>query len=163
MKTNTGLKDFAGSSRVWIFGPEKKLSVEELALLNRKLDDFAKSWISHQNKLKSAGLVLYDHFAVLVVDNSLHPASGCSMDTLYRFISTLNIEFETDFLNRKIFRYLDPQRELQLIRQEQLENALANGVISRDTLFFDNLVDQLHELEHNWIKPYDQFWIGKLA
>lgn len=163
MEENIDLINYSDNSKIWIFAPEKKLGVQETKLLQTKLEDFAINWVSHQNKLKATGFVLYDYFAILVVDNSLYPASGCSMDTLFRFISTLNIEFETDFLNRKLFQYLDKNENLQIITQDELVPALASGAITPETNFFDNLITTLTELKSNWIKPFDQFWISNLV
>ena len=162
MRNDVGLTDLAPDSKVWIFAPNPLLKESDVSLLEERLNEFASSWVSHDNKLKCGATVLYNQFAIIAVDNSFVVSSGCSMDTLHRFISTLNIEFEVDFLNRNVFQYLD-DGAVKLIKQGELKTALQENKITSKTLFFDKLVDKLDDLRSEFLKPIDSFWMAQLV
>ena len=84
------------------------------------------------------------------------------MDTLHRFISTLNIEFGVDFLNRNVFQYLD-DGAVKLIKQGELKTALQENKITSKTLFFDKLVDKLDDLRSEFFKTYGFFLDGTVS
>lgn len=152
----------APDSKIWIFAPDRKFSPQEINRFREKIKAFAYEWVSHGNPLSAQGELLYDYFLVMIVDNSVYQASGCSVDSLFRFVQTIGQEMKTDFLNRMVFQYLDTQNQLQLIRQDQLKEALSTGQISLKTLFFDNTVETLESLKGNWIKPLESFWLKRL-
>lgn len=162
MSSLQDLTAFAPESKVWVFTANRKMSDEEVAKINDKLQVFSRAWISHSNKLKSEAFVLHNLFVILVVDNSQAMASGCSIDTAMRFIQTLQIDFNIDFLDRQSFVYLDESNQIQLIRKNELQNAVDSGKINDDTLFYDNLIEDLNTLKTDFIKPRASFWMKNM-
>ena len=61
---------------------------------------FLKSWAAHGNDLKADGILTHDQFIVLVVDESIADASGCSIDSSVKFIKTIGTALNVDFFDR---------------------------------------------------------------
>ena len=162
MSSFQDLQEFSPDSQVWIFTASRKMNVEEVEKIHDKLAAFSKSWISHNNKLKSEAFVLHDLFIILVVDNSQALASGCSIDTAMRFIQTLQIDFNVDFLDRNSFVYLNDANQATLIRKDELADKVSSGEINDSTLFYDSLVNDLNSLKTDLIKPRGSFWMKNM-
>ena len=162
MNTQANQIQLSSDSKVWIFTPDRKLNQSEVVSIQDELSEFSIQWVSHGNSLSATGILLYEYFPVMAVDNAAYTASGCSIDSMHRFMQTLGLKYSTDFMGRKVFQYLDDNKSLHLIRQEEIKNALNNGQITPSTLFFDNTVSTLDELKSNWVKPLDTFWLMRI-
>lgn len=154
---------FNSDSRVWIFTSDRSINDSEIAQMQTRLEEFNRSWSSHNNKLKSAVFVAYNTFILLVADESQAPTSGCSIDTAMRFVQTLQIDYDLNLLDRNTIVYKDENGQNTLTTIHKIADLLANGTISSDTLFYDNLVDNLGDLNTNWLKPLDKSWLNKFA
>lgn len=155
--------DFSLDSKVWIFVAERKLLPKEVAAIEERLAGFSTSWSSHNNQLKSHAFVMFGHFIVLIADETQAPASGCSIDTAMRFLQTLQIDFEVDFLQTDRFVFMTDPNEFKLVDKEGLKAAIDRGEVKEDTMFFDTLVNNLRELKTNWLKPRHSFWVSRIG
>ena len=162
MSSLNDLAAFSPESQVWIFTADRKMNQEEAEKISSKLKVFSKSWISHDNKLKSEAFILHDIFIILVVDNTESIASGCSIDTAMRFIQTLQIDFDIDFLDRQSFVYIDDYNQVKLVRKGELAEKTVKGEINDNTLFYDTLVSDLKSFQTDLIKPRGSFWMKNM-
>ena len=101
MSSLKDLEDFNPESKIWIFTANRVMSSDKVNQISGKLRDFTRSWVSHNNQLKAEAFILHNIFIVMAVDNSAATASGCSIDTAMRFIQTIQIDFDIDFLDRQ--------------------------------------------------------------
>jgi hypothetical protein len=51
--------------------------------------------------------------------------------------------------------------KVQTIPQTQLNYALENGLLSMDTLYFNNLVHTKATLETEWLQPISKSWLAQ--
>jgi hypothetical protein len=51
--------------------------------------------------------------------------------------------------------------KVQTIPQAQLNYALENGLLSMDTLYFNNLVHTKLSLEKDWLQPISKSWFAQ--
>lgn len=87
-------------SRIWIYQTDRPLSPAEQAISTEKLHEFIASWAAHGNQLYG-GFAFINPFILLVaVDEQRVSASGCSIDSLTRFISGLGQSLNCDFFVR---------------------------------------------------------------
>ncbi|MBK8603800.1 MAG: hypothetical protein IPN87_12240 [Saprospiraceae bacterium] len=162
MSTMRDLDQYASDSKLWIFTANRVMTASEVTAITDKLNQFTKSWASHNNQLKSTAFVLHNLFIIMVVDNSLALASGCSIDTAMRFIQTLQIDFDIDFLDRQSFVYIDDSNQVHLVRKDQMQEKIASGEINDDTLFYDTLIPDLETMRTDFIKPKGSFWMKNI-
>lgn len=142
------LISFEDNARVWIYSADKKLVGEDIARANQMINEFAKSWVSHNVGLKATGGLMHGVFAVLVVDQEYNNPGGCSIDQSVRFMQELGQKFNVDFFNRQLFYYLNNE-QLELIHMNDLQSAYSNGMVDFDTLFYDTLVqDKMNFQKH---------------
>ncbi len=91
---------FPPKSPVWIFGADRLLNDDELFLIRQKLTQFIDGWNAHGTKLMADFEIVEHTFIVVVANESYFKASGCSIDSLVRFVKQLGKTISVDFFNR---------------------------------------------------------------
>ena len=148
---------FSENSRVWVYQSDKKLSDSEAEQVQIQLDNFAKSWTAHNNQLKAKGEVRYNRFLILIVDEGQAGASGCSIDKSVHFIKHLEQQFNINLLDRFNLAYREGNDVLSVPRHD-FENMLKQGSINTNTIVFNNMVQNLKELQTKWEVPFKDSW-----
>ena len=144
---------FSENSRVWVYQSDKKLSDSEAQEVQIQLDNFAKSWTAHNNQLKAKGEVRYNRFLILIVDEGQAGASGCSIDKSVHFIKHLEQQYNINLLDRFNLAYREGNEVLSAPRHD-FEEMLKQGNINTNTIVFNNMVQNLNELQTKWEVPF---------
>ncbi len=152
---------FSEQSRVWIYQSDKELYDEQAKQLLGQLNDFAAEWTAHNHQLKAKAEVRYNRFLILIVDESQAGASGCSIDKSVNFMKKLEQQFGISLFDRFNFAYREGEKVLSAPRHE-FEEMLKNKKINTDTIVFNNLVQNLTELENKWEVPFKDSWHKQL-
>ncbi|MEO6851164.1 MAG: ABC transporter ATPase [Mucilaginibacter sp.] len=148
---------FSEHSRVWIYQSDKELSAEQSVQILDQLNDFASEWTAHNHQLKAKAEVRYNRFLILVVDESQAGASGCSIDKSVNFMKKLEQQFGINLFDRFNFAYRDGEKVLSAPRHE-FEELLKSGTLNTDSIVFNNLVQNLDELQTKWEVPFKDSW-----
>ena len=148
---------FSEHSRVWIYQSDKELTDEQALGLLDLLNKFATEWTAHNHQLKAKAEVRYNRFLILIVDESQAGASGCSIDKSVNFMKRLEQEFGINLFDRFNFAYREGNEVLSAPRH-QFEELLKSGKINTNTIVFNNLVQDLGQLETKWEVPFKDSW-----
>ncbi len=148
---------FSTNSRVWVYQSDKKLTDTVVKQIQDRLDAFTTQWTAHNNQLKAKGEVRYNRFLVLIVDETQAGASGCSIDKSVHFMQGLEKEFGINLFDRFNLAYRQADEVLSLPRHG-FEDLLKNGTINTNTIVYNNLVQNLTELETKWEVPFKDSW-----
>ena len=148
---------FSENSRVWVYQADKKLSDTEVQQVQILLDNFTTSWTAHNNQLKARAEVRYNRFLILVVDESQAGASGCSIDKSVNFMKQVGEQFNINLLDRFNLAYREGNEVLSAPRHA-FEELLKQGSINTQTIVFNNMVQNLNELETKWEVPFKDSW-----
>jgi hypothetical protein len=148
---------FSENSRVWVYQSDKKLTDNEVLQIKVLLDNFATSWTAHNNQLKAKAEVRYNRFLILVVDENQAGASGCSIDKSVNFMKQLQDQFNINLFDRFNLAYRDGEEILSAGRND-FETLLKDGKIGTETIVFNNLVQNLAELQTKWEVPFKNSW-----
>ncbi len=149
--------EFSQHSRVWIYQADKKLTDEVVQQIQLELDKFTTGWTAHNNQLKAKGEVRYNRFLILIVDESQAGASGCSIDKSVHFMKQIEQYFDINLFDRFNLAYRDGEEILSLPRHE-FEDLLKQGKINTETIVYNNMVQNLAELETKWEVPFKNSW-----
>jgi hypothetical protein len=148
---------FSPQSRVWIYQSERKLTDQEVQQIQPELDRFATNWTAHNNQLKAKGEVRYNRFFILIVDESQAGASGCSIDKSVHFMQQVQQHLGINLFDRFNLAYREGEEVLSLPRHD-FEVKLKDGSINKETVVYNNLVQNLNELETKWEVPFKDSW-----
>lgn len=147
----------AATSKVWIYQADRELTTDETAEIRHLTADFVRQWASHGTALYAGGDLLFNRFLVLMVDESMAGASGCSIDSSVNFVRQLEQNFKIGFFDRLSFAWMSATGVLSAPKAV-FKEWYHTGKISDNTLVFDNLVQTKAQLEAAWLIPLSASW-----
>lgn len=150
---------FDPQSRVWIYTSSRLLSDAEVDKLENAIDDFCTGWTAHNQQLHAGGLVVYNRYIILVVDETQAGASGCSIDKSVHFLQEMGKALHSDFFTRNLVAYAKGD-SIEWIDFKEIPSLLASGELNADTKVFDTSASTYGELK-NWKKPLAQTWMSR--
>ena len=152
--------DLSANSRVWIYQSNRPFSLDETAQIEELLHNFSNTWLSHGEKVKGFGTLLFGYFIILIADESATGVSGCSTDNSVRLMKNIELDYQVQLFERLNLAFFIKER-IQLIPMSHLNDAIEEGIISPDSFYFDNNIGTKHELLNNWIVPVKNSWLAK--
>jgi len=148
---------FSPQSRVWVYQSDRKFtSTEENEILS-KLSSFTNQWKAHGNELLAKAEIRYGYFIILTVDESQAGVTGCSIDSSVRLIKEIEQEYHVDLFNRFNMAY-KVNNEVVVNSKEDFETLVNIKQVTPDTIVFNNMVQNLAELESKWEVPFQNSW-----
>src|SRR5476651_2170590 len=149
--------NFSENSKVWIYQSNRELAAAEVNQIVKILDAFTTQWTAHNHQLKAKAEIRYNRFLILVVDESQAGASGCSIDKSVNFMKQIGEQYHINLLDRFNLAYRDGDEVLSLPRHA-FEDQLKQGGINTQTIVFNNMVQNLTELQTKWEVPFKDSW-----
>ena len=149
------------TSRVWIYQANRTFSQEELEQLKASLNAFVTEWTAHGQELRAGYEIPYKRFIVLALDQSLHAASGCSIDASVHFIQALEKQYSVTLLDKMNVSYKQGEfvAYKSLIDFKKMAKAKS---VSAKTIVFNNLVTNKGEYKEHWEVPASESWHARL-
>ncbi|WP_029277009.1 hypothetical protein [Pedobacter borealis] len=148
---------FSPQSRVWVYQSDRKFtSTEENEILN-KLAAFTNQWKAHGNELLAKAEIRYGFFIILTVDESQAGVTGCAIDSSVRLIKEIEQEYHVDLFNRFNIAY-KVNGEVVVNSKEDFETLVNIKQVTPETIVFNNMVQNLAELESKWEVPFQNSW-----
>ena len=129
---------------------DRELSVQESELLEIKANQFVTSWAAHGTDLTAIAEVRHQRFLILMVDDELHMASGCSIDSSIHFVQEVGKSIEVDFFNRMLFAYKNDQGQILTAKLSEIADLAKDRVIKDSTVIFNNMVTTKSALDDQW-------------
>lgn len=150
------------TSRVWIYQSTRPFTAGEAIEINESISNFVQQWTSHKAGVRGDGQLIYTRFVVLMADENFEKPSGCSIDSSVRFIKELEQRYNTSFFDRWNIAYVK-DGEVLSCSKEELPTLLENGILTDDTIVFNNLVQTKAEMLTKWQVPYKDSWLKRIA
>lgn len=153
----TLIKTIPDNSRIWIYQANREFTSDEKSKLEKNAGDFIVNWTSHSKLVNADFEIRYNRFLVLLLDESHVAAGGCSIDSSVHFIQSLETEFKNPMTDRMKFAFRNGDR-IEAVSKNEFEQLLSEGLITNDTIVFNNLVHTKRELDSNWEIPFAKSW-----
>lgn len=134
---------------IWIFASEEAFGNSESDSIVSELKNFCARWNAHGQLLTAHASIAYDRFLIFAVDNTMHDASGCSIDSLNAFVRKLSAQLNKDLFSRTHLFY-HHQDTIEVCPSSEIKSRIQTGDISPETIVFQNFVKNISELKNNW-------------
>jgi len=136
--------DFSLESKVWLYLSDRKFDETESDFIQHSLNRFTKNdWKTHGKSLHASGQLLFNQLIVMIVDEDVNSASGCSIDSSVHMIKKLGSELKADFFNRLFILVLNDEKihrvhisELKSYEKWKMVNPLTSSLFD----FRNNLI-----------------------
>ena len=144
-------------SRVWIYQANRSFTDAEISEIESKLNTFIEKWTAHGSDLQSGYTIVYKRFIVIGLNQNLNRASGCSIDASVHFIQQLEKDYDVDLLDKMNVSY----KQGEFIAYKSLvdfKKMAKEKAVSKHTIVFNNLVNNVAEFKENWEVPASESW-----
>lgn len=149
------------TARVWIYVADRLLNEGEEAAIRREAQQFIDQWSSHGTQMDASAELLHHRILVIAADEEKALASGCGIDKSVKFVQQLGASFGIDFFKRTIVLYR---------KEGEIEESALNvfwamrkaGLVSDETIIFDNTVKNIGELRSAWEVPFSKSWHNEM-
>jgi hypothetical protein len=152
--------DFSNNSHVWIYQSSRVFNPSEILQIKELLKNFLIDWKTHGTPVKGFGDLFFSQFIVIMADESATGVSGCSTDSSVRLIKQIEKDCEVDLFDRQMLAFVINEK-IQLLTLSQINNAIETGLVSANTLYFNNTILTKKELLNHWIIPVKKSWLAK--
>ncbi len=154
------LEQMPDHARLWVYQCDRKLSDDEKELVKQATKNFLGNWAAHGQELLSSFDVLYNQFLIIAVDESMHGASGCSIDASVSLIRELEKSLNLSMLDRSKIAFLAEEAVL-LKPLHSLKEAVHEGSITEDMKVFNNSVSNYGDWKNQWVQPAKESWMSR--
>ncbi|MDB2462962.1 ABC transporter ATPase [Algibacter sp.] len=147
-------------SRVWIYQANRSFSEVELEEIQAKLNIFIENWTAHGSDLQAGYTIKYKRFIVLGLNQDLAKATGCSIDSSVHFIQQLEKDYNVDLMDKMNVSY----KQGEYVAHKTLTDfrkMAKDKAVSKNTIVFNNLVNNIAEFNENWEVPASESWHGR--
>lgn len=147
----------ASKTRVWVYQSDRSFTLKEEQSIQNILNTFVATWKAHEQALQAYTEIKYHRFIILMVDESITGASGCSIDKSIRMIQEIGNQFNVNFFDRMNIAYKTASG-VESCTKEEFEKKLLTKEITENSIVYNNLVNNLQEYENNWEIPFKDSW-----
>jgi hypothetical protein len=145
------------TARIWIYQCNRSFSDSELEEISKKLSLFLESWTAHGADLQSGFEIKYKRFIIIALNQQMNAATGCSIDSSVKFIQELEAVYKVDLMDKMNVSYKQGDyvayKTLTDFRKMAKDKA-----VSKNTIVFNNLVNNIAEFNENWEVPASESW-----
>lgn len=149
------------NSRLWIYQSDRILSDQEVAAIQKRLNEFTAEWQAHGHALAALAEIIHQQFIVLSVDEQIAGATGCSIDKSVNLMKEIEQKFGINLFDRFRIAFRQDQ-EIVNCSREEFEKFIQSGKVKKDTRVFNNLISTRKELKSNWEIPFSESWHSKV-
>ena len=150
---------FSPQSRIWIYQINRTLSEQETLIAEKMLQSFTNKWSSHGKVVNGKGLVILNHFILLIADESSFAVSGCSTDSSVRLMKEIEKELNINLFDRQTLAFYIGE-EIVTMPLSDLKESLEKSIVTSRTLYFNNVIGRLEELNQKWLIPVQESWLA---
>lgn len=147
--------------RIWIYQADRELTDSEEQHILSRLEEFTGQWRAHGKQLAATAEVRHRRFVILMVDDSVAPPTGCSIDKSVHLLKEIEQEIGLNLFDRMQVAYKDGEA-VKVASRDEFAAQLASGALTADTIVFNNLVASYPELADKWEVPVKDSWHARV-
>ena len=154
-------RGYPDNAKVWIYQSNTYLDEDDIGFLKVEIDDFINTWESHGNMLKADYDVFHNLFVVIFVDEEGDTMCGRAQDASVNLMKKMEEQLEVEFLNRMNLAYMVKDKVVPAT-MDAFTKLIAEGVITDDTLVFNNTITTKKEFDTIFKAPLKNSWQAQL-
>jgi len=159
---SAGWKTLSEEARVWIFVSSRLLSREEIEATAFELQSFSKHWAAHGVPLLNEWCLWGGRVLVVAVDESVHPASGCSIDALTHFVQGIGQTLKVDWFNRMLVLHRSQGGAWQESQMHAFWALKKSGRVADDDLVLNTLAKTKGDWDRFGQQLFSESWHAEM-
>lgn len=146
-------------SRIWIFQSTQAFD-DKANQITDEANAFLQQWAAHGSQLKASSHIAYNQFLITAIDEDFNLASGCSIDSMTRFIQDLAAKHRVDLFDRTKLAF-KKDGEIVLADMNKMKQLVAEGFFTDQTFFFNNNIQTKAQLNSEWLVKPEESWLKR--
>jgi hypothetical protein len=151
--------DFNDNSHVWVYQSNRYFTIQEAIEIEILLHNFSKEWKSNGIAVRGYANLFFGHFIILIADESATGIKGFNADGSIRLIKNIERDYKVELFDRLMLAFIIHER-IQLLPLAGLNLSIEKGLVTPDTLYFNNTILTKKELLNKWIIPVKDSWLS---
>jgi hypothetical protein len=150
------------SARVFIFTSNTTLSTSESTAFQEGLRSFVSNWKAHGSSLDASFMLIANRVLIIVVDEIGQTATGCSIDSLNRFLQSSSFDWfaRTWVLHNSDSPTLDA--DWSVCDLADFHESCRSGEISMDEFVLNTTVLSVIDLHKNLVQTVSESWHNQM-
>lgn len=153
-------ENISDSSRIWVFQSSRHLVSSEIEYIKKELLGFCQDWSSHGHVLESSYLLQDERFIILAINESVHDASGCSIDKSVHIIKTIEQALGLNLLDKSLVTFVH-DGVTKTVKLSELKAEIAEGFLTEQSIVYNTLVSNKAEFLSSFKLPAAETWLKK--
>ena len=154
------ISELPADSRIWIYQSDKPIEGGVKEQIKEMANGFLAQWVAHGQNLLAASEIKENHFLIIATDEKFNAASGCSIDSQFRFVQEIGAYYGIDFFKRSNLAF-QKNGIIKLIDMKMIKSEIESKQINGHDTFFNNNVKTLSELSTNWKVKVNESWLKR--
>lgn len=152
--------EFSEISKVWVYQANRELKSDECNAIQSLANEFVNQWSAHGTQLTACAEIIHNRFLVFFVNEGEAQASGCSIDKSVHFVKLIQTKFGLDFFDRMQIAYRTEKNTIKTFDYRDLESLIQSGILSENTIIFNNSVTTKRDWKLSWETPLNKSWMA---
>ena len=154
------LIDIPSTAKVWVYQSVRPFNEQEISIITSEMNEFLSSWQSHGSDLKGYFEVVQGQFIFLAVDESIHSATGCSIDSSVATIKKIEQLLGLNLTDKGVICY-EHNGIIKSSHFTQVKSLIEKEEITPDTTFFDASVTNFEAFQTRWKVAAKDSWLNR--
>lgn len=148
------------NARVWIFASPKAIpSANEKQILDQ-INTFLRGWQAHGKDLESSVQLEKSHFIIIAVNEEVAQATGCSIDSMMRFMREIEQVHDLILTDRSLV-YWESNNGIHSAPFTEIRDKISNGFLNESVKVFDTSTSSGIQLKSKWPTEAGNTWLSK--
>lgn len=156
----TEFESLSDQSRIWIYQSKVKIDAPLAKTILAETDAFLQRWAAHGADLLASASIQYDQFLILATDENFNMASGCSIDSMVRFIQDLEQKFNLGLFDRTTLAFKKGDI-VETHPMQNMKNLVESDYFTDNFYYFDNNIQTKGQLKSDWLVKPEESWLKK--
>ncbi|MBO0937831.1 hypothetical protein J2I47_14825 [Fibrella sp. HMF5335] len=148
------------SARLWVYQANRPLAADDVAAIDAAIRPALDTWAAHGHPLLASANVVDGRFLLLAVDEGAGLPSGCSIDSSVHTVQAIGQALQVDFLDCAVV-YRAADGSVQTLPLGDVKAAVAEGLLTPETLVFNTLIKTIADFHTNWQLPAASTWLKR--
>lgn len=150
------------SARLFVYTSNQTLSDEDASAFLNSIEKFISAWKAHGTKLDASPLLIANRVLIIALDEQSQTATGCSIDSLNRFLQSSNI----DWFSRNWVLFNKKSKSLEsnwnVSDLSEFHEGCKSGQIPLDSYVLNTTVLTLEEGRKDLVQTVSESWHMKM-
>lgn len=151
--------ELSDKSRIWIFQSTQPFD-DKAGQITEEANAFLQQWAAHGSQLKASCHVAHNQFLIIAIDEDFNMASGCSIDSMTRFIQDLAKKHAVELFDRTKLAF-NKDGVVVLVEMNEMKKLVAEGFFTDQTFFFNNNIKTKAQLNSEWLVKPEESWLKR--